>query len=378
MCGIFGIVSTAPIRKDELNSLAKHAQQRGKDASGLVFVHKHTYQVHRRDTAITQLLKVLRPYATTMAMGHSSLIDNGLGDNQPLVRDGICVIHEGLILNHEVLWQELGKQSNLHNPSEVIAAIISDGLDKEMPLEDIPAHVLALCEGIVACAVAIPALGKLLLFSNNGSLYLGKKGTTAYFATERYALELIACEAVEQVMEAVIIDIEVSDQSMVVRDQVSAKTKLITELQLLSSEEKLLEYPQPIFRRCTKCILPDTMPFINFDEEGVCNYCRTYQLRNVPRPKKELFDLVEPYRRKQGIDCVLPFSGGRDSCYGLHLIVKELKMKPVTYTYDWGMVTDLGKRNISRMCAALGVENITVVDDIAKKGRTSERTYKLG
>ena len=42
-------------------------------------------------------------------------------------------------------------------------------------------------------------------------------------------------------------------------------------------------------------------------------------------------------------------------------------MRPVTYTYDWGMVTDLGRRNISRMCAELGVENIIVADDIWKK-----------
>jgi hypothetical protein len=42
-------------------------------------------------------------------------------------------------------------------------------------------------------------------------------------------------------------------------------------------------------------------------------------------------------------------------------------MKPITYTYDWGMVTDLGRRNISRMSAELGVENIIVADDIALK-----------
>jgi hypothetical protein len=90
-------------------------------------------------------------------------------------------------------------------------------------------------------------------------------------------------------------------------------------------------------------------------------------LRNKPKPKDELFKLVEPYRRANGPDCIVPFSGGRDSCYGLHLIVNELKMKPITYTYDWGMVTDLGRRNISRMCAKLGVENIIVADDIAKK-----------
>ena len=49
----------------------------------------------------------------------------------------------------------------------------------------------------------------------------------------------------------------------------------------------------------------------------------------------------------------MPFSGGRDSSYGLHLMMKTLKVKPIAYTYDWGMVTDLGRRNISRMCSKL-------------------------
>jgi len=51
----------------------------------------------------------------------------------------------------------------------------------------------------------------------------------------------------------------------------------------------------------------------------------------------------------------------------MHLIVNELKMTPIAYTYDWGMITDLGRRNISRMCAKLGVENIIFAADIAKK-----------
>jgi uncharacterized paraquat-inducible protein A len=29
-------------------------------------------------------------------------------------------------------------------------------------------------------------------------------------------------------------------------------------------------------RRCTKCILPETFPGIEFDEDGVCNYCWAY------------------------------------------------------------------------------------------------------
>ena len=139
---------------------------------------------------------------------------------------------------------------------------------------------------------------------------------------------------------------------------------------MYKAEENLLEYAISNVKRCTKCILPETMPFIKFDEKGECNYCKNYKLRNNPKPKEELFNLVEQYRRKENeLDCIVPFSGGRDSCYGLHLIVKELKMKPVTYTYDWGMITDLGGRNVSRMCKQLGVENITIAADIVKKRR---------
>ena len=118
------------------------------------------------------------------------------------------------------------------------------------------------------------------------------------------------------------------------------------------------------------------MPFIRFDDKGVCNYCTDYRLRNKPRPTQELFDLVEPYRRTEGLEVIVPFSGGRDSCYALHLVVNELGLRPVTYTYDWGMVTDLGRRNISRMSAALGVENIIVAANITKKRNYISRNLR--
>ncbi len=51
-------------------------------------------------------------------------------------------------------------------------------------------------------------------------------------------------------------------------------------------------------------------------------------------------------------------------------------MNPVTYTYDWGMVTDLGRRNISRMCSKLGVENIIIADDIDQKRRNIAMNLK--
>jgi glucosamine--fructose-6-phosphate aminotransferase (isomerizing) len=42
-------------------------------------------------------------------------------------------------------------------------------------------------------------------------------------------------------------------------------------------------------------------------------------------------------------------------------------LNPVAYTYDWGMVTDLARRNISRMCEALQIEHILVAADIRRK-----------
>jgi hypothetical protein len=44
-----------------------------------------------------------------------------------------------------------------------------------------------------------------------------------------------------------------------------------------------------------------------------------------------------------------------------------LNLRPVAYTYDWGMITDLARRNQARLCGKLGVEHIIVSADIRKK-----------
>lgn len=370
MCGIFGIVSSEPVLSSELGSLALHCEQRGKDSSGLYFLHQGKYALHRASRAISSLLRETDPGRSTFVMGHSRLVTNGLADNQPVYRDSVCVIHNGIVVNHEALWSQVKKKRTQEIDTEIIAAIAADVVEKGEGAENIAKEVLERCRGQVACALALPKLGKLCLFSNNGSLYLGRKNGACYFASEGYPLRELDCESVEQIRDAgIVIDIPSSSEDPVIHDLDQHTTNLIPALGTHLIEEKLLQYQRYKVRRCIRCILPETMPFIRFDAQGVCNYCHHYKPRNRPRPTEELFKLVEPYRRSNGEDCIVPFSGGRDSCYGLHLIVKELKMKPITYTYDWGMVTDLGRRNISRMCGQLGTENIVVADDIALKRR---------
>ncbi len=367
MCGIFGVISSSPVLEDELHVLVTHAQQRGRDSSGLVTFVNDAYQSYRADYPITRLLNEVRPQASHLVLGHSRLITNGLGDNQPVVRGGVAVLHNGIVVNDEAIWSQIGKARTLQVDTEVIAGIAEAYLESGGDLAQLPDHILGLCRGVVACALILPKLGKLCLFSNNGSLYVGRKDGATLFASERHPLTVIGCEEIVQVRDAMFVDIPVSPVALKISDRNERKTDLIPALSLLGTEEKLLEYRRYEGRRCARCLLTEAMPFIKFDAKGVCNYCHNYKPRNKPRPIKELFKLVEPYRRTKGDDCLVPFSGGRDSCYGLHLIVKELKMKPITYTYDWGMVTDLGRRNISRMSAELGVENIIVADDIALK-----------
>lgn len=369
MCGIFGSISKNKIDNAKIKKLVMHSQQRGKDSSGLIYYSDDTYQIVRADFEITKLIKNVNIKDSKIVCGHSRLITNGLSDNQPVIKKNIAAIHNGIIVNEKEIWDSISVKRELTIDSETIVAIAEEHLNNFEEVSTLPSKILSKSKGIIACALVLPAYGKLLLFSNNGSLYIGESETDQFFASERYGLEIIGCTNIRQIINtAEIIDIPKSSNNFIIKDYDRRVENLIPEFIFNSQQEKLLEYKKIDIKRCTKCVLPETMPFIKFDELGVCNYCKNYKSRNTPKPKEELFELVRPYRRKGNeLDCIVPFSGGRDSCYGLHLIVEELKMKPVTYTYDWGMVTDLGRRNISRMCSQLGVENIIVAADISLK-----------
>ena len=369
MCGIFGIFSKNNVDKKSLVFLANHARQRGRDSSGLIFFRSNTYQVSRADCDISSLLKSTPPFPSNLVFGHSRLITNGLNDNQPIVREGILVMHNGIIVNHDELWKTIASERNLDIDTEIIAAIAEVHLKNGGDFSALPSLILNQCKGTISAAVLLPKLGKALFFSNNGSLYVGFKDEDLYFSSEIFPLNQLGCRNTLQIKDdCYIFDIPLAVKTEI-NDGVRRIENLIPPFSYIKSEDKLLSYEKPFLKRCSKCVLPETMPFIKFDSRGVCNYCNSYKLRNRPKPKNELFELVSPYRRKEGIECIVPFSGGRDSCYGLHLIVNELKLRPITYTYDWGMVTDLGRRNISRMCSMVGVENIIVAADISKKRR---------
>ena len=193
MCGIFGQVSSTSVIKNNLRILVKHSEQRGKDSSGLVCYKDSIYRVYRADYEIEKLLKKIKPSKSQIVLGHSRLITNGLADNQPVVRDNICAVHNGIIVNEEEVWKKLKIERKFKIDSELIVAIALEHFAKNGRLMELPKKILSLCKGVIACAIVIPKLGKILLFSNNGSLYVGEHQTEIYFASESYPLQKICC-----------------------------------------------------------------------------------------------------------------------------------------------------------------------------------------
>ena len=369
MCGIFGIFSNNKMVQDEdLRRLALYAQERGSDSSGLIYYTKDNYKSVSSDVPISKLVSSWECEDCHFIAGHSRLATIGLEDNQPIVVDNTLTIHNGIICNTDNLWNSNKRVRRLAIDSEIIPVIIQEEKALGKSLKEIETSLFAQCEGVVCAAVLIPSDGQLMLFSNNGSLYTGFKEEDLFFASESWPLKQIGCVNVEQLKGSIEwflpkSDLKISEAKLKRRE----RKNLLPQFNFVSSEEKLLKYETLNLKRCSSCILPETMPFIRFDSSGVCNYCHNYTPRNQPKPFSVLEDLIKPYRKNGTPDCIVPFSGGRDSSYGLHLIVKELGMNPIAYTYDWGMVTDLGRRNISRMCSSLGVENIIIAADIDLK-----------
>lgn len=113
-------------------------------------------------------------------------------------------------------------------------------------------------------------------------------------------------------------------------------------------------------RRCTKCLLPETHETIMFDEEGVCNICRQIEFKdgkiNWNERKEELTALIEEHRGKYDYDCIIPFSGGKDSTWTLYYLMKEYKIKPLVVRFDHGFLRPGLNESTIRVLRHLGAD----------------------
>ena len=105
---------------------------------------------------------------------------------------------------------------------------------------------------------------------------------------------------------------------------------------------------------CKKCSMPDTRPMSIFDNDCVCQACRNYEKREKVdwmQRRKELKKLCDKYRQDDGsYDCIIPVSGGKDSYFLVHTIVKKMNMHPLLVTVtDSFTHTNAGTANLRNL-----------------------------
>lgn len=101
---------------------------------------------------------------------------------------------------------------------------------------------------------------------------------------------------------------------------------------------------------CSRCVVSNQRPRIEFDEKDVCNACRhayeKHHLTDWREREQQLIRLLDPYRSKDGgYDVVVPGSGGKDSSIVAHKLKHQYGMHPLTITWAPFMYTDIGWQN---------------------------------
>lgn len=418
MCGIFGIIiprktiSPNKIHK-AIPRLFSLSQSRGKDASGIVVSLGTKTSILRTMGKPKTLLdsnecKIMmekiyaapsEDYPITI-VAHTRMTTHGTEknnkNNQPLYGKFSYVFHNGIILNSETIFSNLGILPKTASDSESILAIYEKCRNTNLtPIQAIQA-VFTDIIGEASVCIGECTSTSLLLGTNTGSIYCAQSDSATVFASEAYTLtntsiaSLFSLQTPMQLKagSGIQIDTQSMNKKIFTLYKKETKTNITATLPrpffeseipvVTNNHEEIHSLSRHVLHsinyqaigkihRCNKCIMPETMPLIQFNNQGICNFCTSYE-KTKPLGKNALETHTDTFKsRSDKPDCIVPLSGGRDSSYGLHYIKTVLKLNPIAYTYDWGMVTDIARRNQSRMCSSLGVEHVIVSADIPKK-----------
>ena len=407
MCGIFGISKKelTPINFDniikDIENYVNSSQKRGSDTFGLSFklddeiilykANEKPLSSIKRKNYIEFLYKFLKPKIdkNLLMIGQTRLVTNGSKfsyfNNQPLQTKNIIGIHNGIFTNLEE--ENLEKTKNFESydvksDSLIFFENISKLSSNENFLKDFFNYLKNII-GNFSIAFYLQNENKIFISSNCGSLFYYYDNEIFTFASEKEFIidylknsnlmnkKDINEEKIKKCLNEIVIfdldnqelkDFDLKGEFKDLNINIDYKKKLNVQNNFNYEQNKLKN-----LNRCSKCILPETYPFIKFNSKNVCNYCENYEKQNFFGEEK-LFKFLESYRSKNGEpDCLVGLSGGRDSTYGLHLLKTKYKMNPIAYTFDWGLTTDVSRINAAKVCGKLGVEHIIRSADIEKK-----------
>ncbi|MFA7061988.1 MAG: hypothetical protein WC156_14370 [Pedobacter sp.] len=114
---------------------------------------------------------------------------------------------------------------------------------------------------------------------------------------------------------------------------------------------------------CKRCILTASFPGISFDEQGVCNFCRSYKPETANQEAKQKYEdkfmaLVKEHRNQSGYDVLMAYSGGKDSTYTLDIFVNRYGLKALALTFDNTFISERSFVNMRNVTDVLGVDHL--------------------
>ena len=138
---------------------------------------------------------------------------------------------------------------------------------------------------------------------------------------------------------------------------------------------------------CGECILPNGFLGVHLNDQGLCNFCTDPDHRNINWSRTEISQerrntaledwnlVVERMQQdhgKQPYDCVLGYSGGKDSTALLDHLVNDLNLTPLAVTSDTGFMTEIAKDNMIDTLERIEVDHILIEDAV----KTFTKLYK--
>ncbi len=126
------------------------------------------------------------------------------------------------------------------------------------------------------------------------------------------------------------------------------------------------------YKICKKCVLDTSVIDIEFDRQGVCNYCKKFEdvavpilsLDKIEKEKKfiRVISEIKKYGKGRDYDCILGISGGVDSSY-LALLAKNNGLRTLLVHFDNGWNSELAVKNIEKIIDYCDFDLHTVVTD---------------
>lgn len=126
------------------------------------------------------------------------------------------------------------------------------------------------------------------------------------------------------------------------------------------------------YQVCIRCVMDTSVPDIEFDVAGICNYCRAASERLAREHfvgeahAGKLENLIADIKREgagKRYDCIIGVSGGVDSSYTAYLVKRKYGLRPLAVHFDNGWNSELAVQNIERLLKELDIDLYTNVVD---------------